>query len=1102
MRDVFKRTAAVATSLLLVGGFGAVSAGAAGSAAAAEAAAPREGLIGEYLFSQTSGTTVENSATGDGVLADATVVNGADSQWTGDALQFTGGAKSSSTANWVELPDGILTGAASATITTEVKIDASMKSTFNFLWNVGNDTTAQYYFTSVRDTPRTAITTGGGGGEINARSATALDADRWYSLTSVIDGEAGTIAFYVDGVEVGQAASTLTPASITDQSLNAIGRSPWPDPFFKGAVSSFRVYDRALSATEIDAVSDADATAHATSFQAVAQATVDSLSPVTIDDSSLVLPDLGGSVSWASDTPGIAIAADGVTATAVQPAPGQPALTGTLTATATVRGVTASRAVDVTVTPMAEAGDDYGYLMVHFIEDSAGYAEKIYLDVSRGDNPEQWDPLNGGVPILASDLGTTGVRDPYLTYNPETKTYYIIATDLRVFGGDSGSGSCTTWCYWTKNASTKLNIWESKDLVTWGDLRQIDMAVDANGGTVAELGMAWAPEATWVDDYYPDGRGAFVVYWASNVFPATDPNHDTASYNRVLWGATSDFTQGTYAFGGDFVNTGGNAIDTTMIQNDGTTYRITKDNGFGDGIYMESTTAPRWWEAGTAWTRIQTKIGAVWAGGNAGGVEGPAVFKSHSEDRWYLYVDVIPTTGYRPMETTDLDAGWTQLTDPGFSMAPNTKHGGIVSLTKAQYDTVRAADATSAVTADLGTTSFAQGGTAEELAAALPGTAAVNLAYGRGTADLPVDWDTSSVNLATPGSYAVTGTVRSLGANLNDWVGEGGSAAWNAPGKELFSSSAITVTAEVVVTAPPAPEVDRIGGADRFEVSVNTSKAGWSEGSDTVYVASGEVFPDALSAASAAAVADAPILLTTSGSLPASVREEIVRLGATDIVILGGPKTISAAVETELKKLGTVTRIGGADRFEASRNIAKHAFPDGAEVAVLATGLNFPDALSAGAAVAGRGPVILVNGGASGLDAATKSLLTDLGVDEIAVAGGTASVSAGIQTDAAKIAETVRLGGADRFAASRAINAHFVTEAQNVLLATGSNFPDALSGSAFGPRIDAPLFTVQGSCIPAETLAQITALGAEQITLLGGEATLSPAVAQLQTCAG
>ena len=83
--------------------------------------------------------------------------------------------------------------------------------------------------------------------------------------------------------------------------------------------------------------------------------------------------------------------------------------------------------------------------MVHFVEDSNGYAEKMYLDISRGDNPEQWDPLNDREPILASNLGTTGARDPYLTYNPETETYYIIATDLRVFGGDN-----LQWGYWSK----------------------------------------------------------------------------------------------------------------------------------------------------------------------------------------------------------------------------------------------------------------------------------------------------------------------------------------------------------------------------------------------------------------------------------------------------------------------------------------------------------------------------------------------------------------------------------------------------------------------------------------------------------------------------
>ncbi|MCS5726564.1 cell wall-binding repeat-containing protein, partial [Herbiconiux sp. CPCC 203407] len=156
--------------------------------------------------------------------------------------------------------------------------------------------------------------------------------------------------------------------------------------------------------------------------------------------------------------------------------------------------------------------------------------------------------------------------------------------------------------------------------------------------------------------------------------------------------------------------------------------------------------------------------------------------------------------------------------------------------------------------------------------------------------------------------------------------------------------------------------------------------------------------------------------------------------------------------------------------------------------------------LSAGAAIDGEGPVILVKGTASALDAATKKLLAELDVKSIAIAGGPASVSAGIQTDAAAITDTVRLGGADRYEASRSINDHFFDTADHVLLATGLKFSDALAGSAFGPRLDAPLFTVKTDCVPAATLAQIEELGATKVTLLGGTASLSAGVQDLVAC--
>ncbi|MDR3811187.1 MAG: 1,4-beta-xylanase, partial [Bifidobacterium sp.] len=111
---------------------------------------------------------------------------------------------------------------------------------------------------------------------------------------------------------------------------------------------------------------------------------------------------------------------------------------------------------------MTDTTDDYGYLLVHFIEDPDGYAEKIYMDISDGDNPHRWVPLNDGKPVLASHLGTTGVRDPHIIRNPDTGTWYIIATDLRVFGGDGGG-----WYEWSHHASTNLIIWESDDLLHW-----------------------------------------------------------------------------------------------------------------------------------------------------------------------------------------------------------------------------------------------------------------------------------------------------------------------------------------------------------------------------------------------------------------------------------------------------------------------------------------------------------------------------------------------------------------------------------------------------------------------------------------------------------
>lgn len=629
----------------------------------------------------------------------------------------------------------------------------------------------------------------------------------WIHIDAVLSGT--DTAIYVNGIEQARVDSAYSLTDILgDNSILQIGKANWGSgEYTQASIDNLKIWGAALTAEEIrQQVPDVFLQQSLDDLKAQVSAN----SGITLENGKSVLPDYSGTVTWRdSSLSQIQISEDGVTVNVAAPEVGAEDLTGTLTAVITLGSLSATvENIPVTVKAQVGPDDPYGYLMVHFVEDSAGYAEKIYLDISRGDNPEQWDPLNGRNPILASNLGTTGTRDPFITYNPETETYYIIATDLRVFNANDPSWNNGNWGAWASQGSTMMNVWESKDLITWSNVRQIDVSLDSNDNTAAYLGMMWAPEATWVDDYYGEGQGAFVVYWSSNVY--SDAAHTQSDGGSdIMWGATTDFTQDTWEFGGVMLD-GGQAgcIDTNILQDGGRTYHITKSQASGEEIIMEYTDEKEWWLVGSdrdsnyQWTRVQTAIGADWYGA----VEGPASFKDHSVDnRWYLFVDDLPTPGYQPMVSTDLDSGWDHLDTSNYFLTSYTKHGGVISLTKAQYDAIRNADATSAVNEELGTVEITAGSTADELQAQLPQTAEVNLAYDMGTSELPVVWDLSSVNLDEADTYTVTGVVQSISANTDDWVGDGGSTLHTAANKELYSSRAIEVTAQVNVTTPAEP---------------------------------------------------------------------------------------------------------------------------------------------------------------------------------------------------------------------------------------------------------------------------------------------------------
>ncbi len=111
----------------------------------------------------------------------------------------------------------------------------------------------------------------------------------------------------------------------------------------------------------------------------------------------------------------------------------------------------------------------------------------------------------------------------------------------------------------------------------------------------------------------------------------------------------------------------------------------------------------------------------------------------------------------------------------------------------------------------------------------------------------------------------------------------------------------------------PYGDVVRVAGNNRYRTAVALSEVTYPGGATTAYVATGELFPDALSAAPVAGINAAPLLLTPKeGPLPPEVRAELERLGVTKIIILGGPGAVSEAVQNELAELAP-TDFGAPD---------------------------------------------------------------------------------------------------------------------------------------------------------------------------------------------
>ncbi len=281
--------------------------------------------------------------------------------------------------------------------------------------------------------------------------------------------------------------------------------------------------------------------------------------------------------------------------------------------------------------------------------------------------------------------------------------------------------------------------------------------------------------------------------------------------------------------------------------------------------------------------------------------------------------------------------------------------------------------------------------------------------------------------------------------------------------------------------------VDRVAGDDRYETAVQLSQQFPSASSDTVFVTTGQAYPDALVAAARAGLQDAPVLLTRPTALSSATRAELERLAPENVVIVGGPGAVLPGVEEDIAELGAeIVRHEGQNRYETAAAIAGEYGSD-TERVYLASGVTYPDALVGSAAAAiEEAPVLLTR--PDHLPEATATALAALEPTEVVLLGGPIAISEDVAdlVDEATGAEVTRVGGGDRYETAGLLAERFEGPVDLSFVASGADYPDALTGAAVAGSREVPILLTRADKLTEVTAESLERLSPTRVLVLGG----------------
>lgn len=276
------------------------------------------------------------------------------------------------------------------------------------------------------------------------------------------------------------------------------------------------------------------------------------------------------------------------------------------------------------------------------------------------------------------------------------------------------------------------------------------------------------------------------------------------------------------------------------------------------------------------------------------------------------------------------------------------------------------------------------------------------------------------------------------------------------------------------VSSANVENVTRIAGKDRIGTSIEISKAMFNE-SDNVVLASGFNFADALSAGQLAAALNAPLILSDE-NMDLRVKEEIANLKPKNMYIVGGENALSSNIEESVKSAVNdinIERLKGNNRYETSVKVMEKTkeFID-AEYLLIASGKNFPDALSATSFMADHKALMVLSDGNSYPKSDLKEIAIG-GVNQLPLNGFTGE----------------RIAGKDRYQTSLALAKKSFENNENAILANSKVFADSLSAVSIAKNYKAPIILTDNENLTQSAKNYLENM--KSVTIVGGEKSVA-----------